>query len=119
MPNGPHNVNLTIDASNNYQFSGGSDGKGRCENRVNQGAAPVLITLSAPAGYRINDMSATPPGVTLSGTGDSQMNSHVTGNGQSANITNPCTAPADVDYTVNVRAADGLIVSCHPKIVNT
>jgi hypothetical protein len=47
------------------------------------------------------------------------MNSHVTGNGQSATIANPCTAPANVDYTVNVAASDGTNIACHPKTVNT
>jgi len=119
MPNGPCNVTLTIDATNGYQFAGGTQGNGDCFNSVGQGAAPVLITLSAPARYRIRGMSDQPPGVQLSGTGTSQMNSHVTGNGQSATITNPCTAPADVDYTVNVAASDGTNIACHPKIVNT
>ena len=64
-------------------------------------------------------MSDAPPGVQLSGTGTSQMSSHVTGNGQSATIANPCTAPANVDYTVNVAASDGTNIACHPKIVNT
>lgn len=118
MPNGPHNVDLTIDASNNYSFSGGSDGKGNCNNRVGQGAGPVQVTLHAPDGYRINDMTAVPRGITLSGAGSSQMDPHVTGNGQSANIINPCASSADVDYTVNVKASDGTIIACHPKIVN-
>jgi hypothetical protein len=43
----------------------------------------------------------------------------VTGNGQSATIANPCSAPANVDYTVNVAASDGTSIACHPKIVNT
>jgi hypothetical protein len=47
------------------------------------------------------------------------MNPQVTGNGQSATITNPCTAAANVDYTVNVVASDGTNIACHPKIVNT
>jgi len=119
MPNGPRNVTLTIDATNHYRFDGGTQGNGDCRNAVGQGAAPVLITLSAPAGYCIRGMSDEPPGVQLSGTGTSQMNSQVTGNGQSATIANPCTAPANVDYTVNVVASDGTNIACHPKIVNT
>lgn len=112
MPNGPHNVDLTVDAQNQYQFAGGSQGNGNCENRVNQGAAPVQITLDAPNGYKITS-------VPLSGTGSDQMSSHVTGQGKSAMITNPCTAPANADYTVNVQAPNGTIIPCHPKIVNT
>lgn len=112
MPNGPHNVDLTIDESDAYEFAGGNKGKGNCENAVGQGAAPVQITLHAPDGYKIAS-------VTLSGTGDGQMKSHVAGNGQSAGITNPCRAPADVDYTVNVTTSSGATIPCHPKIVNT
>jgi hypothetical protein len=119
MPNGPHNVDLTIDANKQYQFAGGSQGNGNCQNSVGQGASPVLITLDAPAGYKIRDMSDNPPGIQLSGSGTSQMGAHVTGNGGSANITNTCEAAADVDYTVNVKAADGSNIACHPKIVNT
>jgi hypothetical protein len=37
MPNRPHNVSLRIDASNQYSFSGGSDGSGNCRNAVAQG----------------------------------------------------------------------------------
>lgn len=112
MPNGPHNVDLTVDASNQYQFTGGNQGNGNCRNAVGQGAGPVQVTLGAPAGYKITS-------VTLSGTGAGQMNSQVTGNGQSAVITNPCRDPADVDYTVNVTTSSGAVISCHPKIVNT
>jgi hypothetical protein len=119
MPNGPRNVTLTVDSTNGYQFNGGTQGNGDCNNAVGQGAAPVLVTLSAPAGYRIRGMNDEPSGVQLSGTGSSQMNSQVTGNGRSATITNPCTAAADVDYTVNVAAPDGTNIACHPKIVNT
>ena len=119
MPNGPRNVTLTVDATNDFQFSGGTQGNGDCNNAVGQGAAPVLVTLSAPAGYRIRGMNDEPPGVQLSGTGSSQMSSRVTGNGQTATITNPCTAAANVDYTVNVTAPDGANIACHPKIVNT
>jgi hypothetical protein len=120
MPNGPHNVDLTIDASRRYQFTGGNDGNnGNCRNAHGEGAAPVLITLDAPAGYKIRDMSDNPPGVELSGTGTDQMGAHVAGNGASATITNTCVAPADVNYTVNVKAADGSNIACHPKIVNT
>ena len=119
MPNGPHNVDLTVDATHQYQFTGGSQGNGDCRNTVGQGAAPVLITLIAPAGYSIRDMSDNPPGVQLSGSGSSQMRPSVAGVGQSATIINPCTAAADVDYTVNVKASDGTNIACHPRIVNT
>jgi hypothetical protein len=119
MPNGPRNVTLTVDSQNGYSFTGGTQGNGDCNNAVGQGAAPVLVTLSAPAGCRIRGMNDEPPGVQLSGTGSSQMNPQVTGNGQSATITNPCTAAANVDYTVNVVASDGTNIACHPKIVNT
>ena len=119
MPNGPNNVDLTIDSSNGYEFSGGNQGSGNCQNTVGQGAAPVLLTLSAPTGYSIRAMNDTPPGVQLSGTGAGQMNATVTGQGQSATITNPCTSAADVDYTVNVKTASGGNIACHPKIVNT
>jgi hypothetical protein len=119
MPNGPRNVTLTVDSTNGYAFTGGTQGNGDCNNAVGQGAAPVLVTLSAPAGYRIRGMNDEPPGVQLSGTGSSQMNSQVTGQGQSATIANPCTAAANVDYTVNVVASDGTNIACHPKIVNT
>jgi hypothetical protein len=119
MANGPHSVRLTIYASGTYKFTGGTDGKGNCRNKVGKGKAPVLITLDAPAGYRINAMGAVPRGVKLSGTGQSKMKAHVAGNGQSATITNPCKAKAKVKYVVKVTAPDGSIVSCHPKIVNT
>lgn len=112
MPNGQHNIDLTVQVSNTYQFIGGNDGNGNCSNSVGQGAAPVLITLVAPAGYRITS-------VDLSGTGASQMRAQVTGQGQSATITNPCSAAADVDYTVNVSTPGGGTIGCHPKIVNT
>jgi hypothetical protein len=118
MPNGPHNVDLTIGAGNQYQFTGGSQGNGNCQNGVGQGASPVQVTLAAPAGYKIRDMSDNPPGIQLSGTGTSQMGAHVAGNGGSATITNTCVDAADVDYTVNVKAADGSNIACHPKIVN-
>lgn len=119
MPNGQHNVDLTIDAAGRYQFTGGSQGNGNCQNSVGQGAGPVLVTLQAPAGYDIRDMSDDPPGVQLSGSGTSQMGAHVAGNGNSATITNTCVAAADVDYTVNVKTPDGSNIACHPKIVNT
>jgi hypothetical protein len=112
MPNSRHNVDLTVDSSNQYQFTGGSDGHGNCNNRVNQGAAPVQVTLLAPNGYRITS-------VDLSGSGSSQMSAQVTGQGQSAVVTNPCTSSADVDYTVNVAVPGGGNIPCHPKIVNT
>lgn len=118
MPNGTHNVVLTFYPPSNYSFSGGSDGKGKCENRVNQGAAPVQITLTAVDGCSINDMSADPPGIVLSGPGSSQMRATVTGNNLAAIITNPCTSTADVDYTVNVMTPNGTVIPCHPKIVN-
>ena len=119
MPNSPHNVDLRIDASNQYSFSGGSDGSGNCRNAVGQGAAPVQITLEAPTGYRIRAMSDSPPGVELTGTGTGQMRPSVSGQGQSANITNTCVDPADVNYTVNVATPSGGTIACHPKIVNT
>ena len=115
MPNGPHNVTLTVDSSNNFQFTGGSDGRGKCENRVGQGAAPVQITLSAPNGYQITSVGL----VDEEGSGSSQMRTQVTGQGQSAVITNPCTANANVEYTVNVQTSGGTTIPCHPKIVNT
>jgi hypothetical protein len=67
MPNSPHNVSLRIAASDQYSFSGGSEGSGNCRNAVGQGAAPVQITLEAPTGYRIRAMSDSPPGVQLTG----------------------------------------------------
>ena len=70
------------------------------------------ITLNAPSGYQIAS-------VDVSGSGSSQMRTQVTGQGQSAVIINPCTAPADVDYTVNVTTAAGVNIPCHPRIVNT
>jgi hypothetical protein len=112
MPNGPHNVDLTVNSSSQYEFTGGNEGNGNCSNAVDQGAAPVQITLSAPNGYRITS-------VDLAGSGSSQMRTQVTGQGQSAVIINPCTAPADVDYTVNVTTAAGVSIPCHPRIVNT
>ena len=118
MPNSPHNVDLRIDASNQYSFSGGSEGSGNCRNAIGQGAAPVQITLDAPAGYRIRDMGDSLPGVQLTGTGTEQMRSSVSGQGRSANITNTCVAPADVDYTVNVETPGGGNIPCHPRIVN-
>ena len=75
MPNGPRNVTLTVDSANGYQFNGGTQGNGDCNNAVGKGAAPVLVTLSAPTGYRIRGMNDQPPGVQLSGAGSSQMNS--------------------------------------------
>lgn len=120
MPNGPNNVDLTIDANGNYRFTGGNDGgNGNCKNPHGEGAAPVLITLNAPAGYSIRAMTDDPPGIQLSGTGVDQMAGHVAGNGQSANISNTCVALADVDYTVNVDRPQGPYIACHPKIVNT
>ena len=65
------------------------------------------------------DMSDNPAGVQLTGPGSSQMSAHTAGHGGSATIINPCTAAADVDYTVNVKAPDGSNIACHPKIVNT
>jgi hypothetical protein len=118
MPNSPHNVDLRIDASNRYSFSGGSEGSGNCRNDVGQGAAPVQITLEAPDGYRIRAMSDSTPGVQLTGTGTEQMRPTVSGQGQSANIVNSCVAPANVDYTVNVETPDGGNIACHPRIVN-
>ena len=118
MPNSPHNVTLRIDASNQCSFSGGSEGGGNCRNAVGQGAAPVQITLDAPPGYRIRNMGDSPPGVQLTGTGAEQMRPSVSGQGQSANIANPCTDRADVDYTVNVETPNGGNIACHPKIVN-
>lgn len=112
MPNGPHSVDLSVSSSTQYQFTGGNDGSGNCSNAVGQGSAPVRITLSAPSGYKITS-------VDLSGSGRSQMTTKVTHKGQSAVITNPCTAAADVDYTVNVATPGGGNVACHPKIVNT
>lgn len=119
MSNNPHSVTLTIDADGGHEFTGGTDNHGNCNNDTNQGAAPVHITLSAPSGYRIQDMGNIPPGVQLSGTGKEQMGPQVTGQGQSAIITNPCTSRAEVDYTVNVRTPAGGNIPCHPKIVNT
>ena len=118
MPNSPHNVDLSIDASNQYSFSGGSEGNGSCRNVVGQGAAPVQVTLDAPAGYRIRAMGDSPPGVGLTGTGTGQMRPSVSGQGQSANIANTCMAQADVDYTINVETPDAGNLACHPKIVN-
>jgi len=118
MPNSPHNVDLHVDASNQYSFSGGSEGNGNCRNEVGQGAAPVQITLKAPDGYRIRAMSDSPPGVGLAGKGAEQMKPSVAGHGRSANIANPCKDPADVEYTVNVETPDGGNIACHPKIVN-
>ena len=118
MPNSPHNVDLHIDASKQYSFSGGNEGNGNCSNAIGQGAAPVQITLDAPQGYRIRAMSDSPPGVGLAGTGTGQMNPSVSGQGRSANITNTCKDPADVDYTVNVETPSGGNIACHPKIVN-
>lgn len=119
MPNSPHNVSLRIDASNQYSFSGGSDGSGNCRNAVGQGAAPVQVTLDAPTEYRIRAMSDSPPGVGLTGIGTGQMRPSVSGQGQSANIANTCVAQADVDYTINVETPNGGNLACHPKIVNT
>lgn len=119
MPNGPQNVDLTVEGVGNFHFTGGNEGNGNCSSPHGQGAAPVLVTLIAPAGYRIRDMSDTPPGVELSGPGVEQMSAHVAGNGASATISNTCVAPAQVDYFVNVRAPDGTPIRCHPKIVNT
>ena len=119
MPNSPHNVSLRVAASNQYSFSGGSEGSGNCRNAVGQGAAPVQITLEAPTGYRIRAMSDSPPGVQLTGTGTGQMRLSVSGQGQSANIANTCVDPADVDYTINVETPDGGNIPCHPRIVNT
>jgi len=119
MPNSPHNVDLRIDASNQYSFSGGSEGNGNCFNAIGQGAAPVQITLEAPVGYRIRAMSDSPPGVGLAGNGAEKMKPSVAGNGRSANIANPCVDPADVEYTVNVETPDGGNIPCHPRIVNT
>ena len=119
MPNSPHNVDLRIDESNQYSFSGGSEGNGNCRNVAGQGAAPVQITLKAPAGYRIRAMSDSPPGVGLTGDGEGQMKPSVSGQGQSANIANTCVDPADVDYTVNVETPNGGNIACHPRIVNT
>ena len=118
MPNSPHNVDLRIDESNQYSFSGGSEGSGNCRNAVGQGAAPVQITLKAPDGYRIRAMSDTPPGLQLTGTGLEQMRPSVSGQGQSANIANTCVDPAEVDYTVNVETPRGGNIACHPRIVN-
>jgi len=115
MPNGPHNVTLTVDSSNQYGFIGGNDRNGNCRNTVGQGAAPVQITLCAPDGYQITSVGL----VDVQGSGSSQMRTQVTGRGQSAVITNPCTADADVEYTVNVQTAGGATIPCHPKIVNT
>jgi hypothetical protein len=112
MPNGQHNVGLTVDASDQYQLAGGNQGNGKGQNAVGQGAGPVQITLDAPAGYRIAS-------VVLSGTGVGQIRFQVAGSGQSAVITNPCREPADVDYTVNVTSSNGATIPCHPKIVNT
>lgn len=112
MPNGQHKVTLTVDSSNRFQFTGGTDRHGKCENRVRDGAAPVKITLAAPEGYTITS-------VDLVGKGSAQMKADVIGDGKSAKIDNKCEDKADVEYTVNVTTSGGINIPCHPRIVNT
>jgi len=116
MPNGPNNVNLTVDSSYGYQYSGGTEGNGDVHSIAGQGQAPVLITLHAPTGFNIVSVDFRD----LIGHIADTLSYRVTGNGGSARIDNPCTAKGEAKYTVNVvDSSNGRTVACDPKIVNT
>ncbi len=114
MANSDQNVTLTVDASYNWSYSGGNDGGGgNVKNKTNDGKADIDITLSAPNGFNIVS-------VDISGPGSEQMSRSITGGGKKAKINNPCTAPADAYYQVNVvDSSTGTTVACDPRVVNT
>ena len=111
MANGPNSVSLTVDTSNNYSFSGGNQGNGNVTYSKGSGQAAITVTLSAPNGYNITD-------VTFTGSGSSQFSRNLTGNGRGAVILDTCNDVANVDYTVIVTAPNGTEIPCHPKIIN-